>query len=47
LPRAALIRAPGASDLEVAAKLVCTFLRIKPDEERLRFGSAASRTAQG
>ena len=26
---------------EVAAKLICTSLHIKPDEERFRFGFAA------
>jgi hypothetical protein len=41
VPKAEFDRIVKVAAGEVAAKLICTSLHIKPDEERFRFGFAA------
>jgi hypothetical protein len=41
VPKAEFDRIVKVAAAEVAAKLICTTLHIKPDEERFRFGFAA------
>ena len=41
VPKAEFDRIVKVAAGEVAAKLICTSLHIKPDEERCRFGFAA------
>lgn len=41
LPQAEFDRLVKVAAAEVAARLICTTLNIKPDEERFRFGFAA------
>ena len=41
VPKAEFDRIVKIAAGEVAAKLICTSLHIKPDEERFRFGFAA------
>ena len=41
VPRAEFDRMVKVAAAEVAARLICTSLHIKPDEERFRFGFAA------
>ena len=41
VPKAEFDRIVKVAAAEVASKLICTTLSIKPDEERFRFGFAA------